>query len=171
MLLNSENTQNLVSMGIQGYQSPTIDLMNQTVLDQLHYFSTCYCACEDYTASSVKSSQLVCNSLTQKDVEVIERLTENHSRERVKSRFMVMNKINCVSDAASVVFSSKPKGKKLPSDVLKNSRGSKYRGVSMNGKSWQVFIVINKVKSYAGCVTTETQAASLYDKLAIVFHG
>mmetsp|Transcript_10300 Transcript_10300/g.10163 ORF Transcript_10300/g.10163 Transcript_10300/m.10163 type:complete len:82 (+) Transcript_10300:633-878(+) len=50
-------------------------------------------------------------------------------------------------------------------------RGSNYRGVSANGKSWQVFIVIGGKKSYAGSESTQEKAAALYDKLAIIFHG
>eukprot|EP00344_Euplotes_crassus_P004748 CAMPEP_0197010244 /NCGR_PEP_ID=MMETSP1380-20130617/53415_1 /TAXON_ID=5936 /ORGANISM="Euplotes crassus, Strain CT5" /LENGTH=100 /DNA_ID=CAMNT_0042432035 /DNA_START=184 /DNA_END=483 /DNA_ORIENTATION=- len=50
-------------------------------------------------------------------------------------------------------------------------RGSNYRGVSANGKSWQVFIVIGGKKSYAGTEATQEKAAALYDKLAIAFHG
>lgn len=50
-------------------------------------------------------------------------------------------------------------------------RGSKYRGVSKNGRRYQVFIMINKLKQYYGVMETEDHAAKVYDKLAIIFHG
>ena len=48
---------------------------------------------------------------------------------------------------------------------------SKYRGVSKNGNQWQVLIMINKNKSYAGTYTTEDFAARVYDILAIKNKG
>ena len=69
------------------------------------------------------------------------------------------------------VFDPKIKIRRRKSKDKNNFRGSNYRGVSVNGKSWQVFIVINKNKNYAGCETSQEKAALLYDKLAIIFHG
>ena len=70
-----------------------------------------------------------------------------------------------------IVFESKVRHDKDTGENHRKFRGSKYRGVSLNGKNWQVFIVINKSKCYAGCVDSELKAAALYDKLAILFHG
>lgn len=50
-------------------------------------------------------------------------------------------------------------------------RGSKFRGVSKNGKQWQVFIMIGKSKRYIGIVGNELDAARYYDALAIQNHG
>ena len=41
-------------------------------------------------------------------------------------------------------------------------RGSKYRGVSRNGKTWQVLIMINRNKNYI--------AAKAYDEFAMKYH-
>ena len=49
-------------------------------------------------------------------------------------------------------------------------RGSQFRGVSINGNRWQVFIIIKNKKYYAGQMDTEVEAAKLYDKL-IILHG
>lgn len=53
----------------------------------------------------------------------------------------------------------------------KDSRSSKFRGVSRNGRRYQVFIMINKKKRYFGVLENEEQSAIVYDKLAIIFHG
>lgn len=51
------------------------------------------------------------------------------------------------------------------------SRGSKYRGVSKNGSQWQVLIMIKKKKKYMGSYSKEEEAARIYDKIALLYHG
>ena len=46
-----------------------------------------------------------------------------------------------------------------------------YRGVSLNGKKWQVMIMGTSKKNYFGGLTCEVEAARFYDKLAIVSKG
>jgi hypothetical protein len=50
---------------------------------------------------------------------------------------------------------------------VENFRGSKYRGISRNGKSWQILIMRNKRKMYLGAMADEEEAAELYDRVAI----
>lgn len=50
-------------------------------------------------------------------------------------------------------------------------RGSQYRGISKNGKRYQVFIMINKKKEYFGPFEDPSNAAKIYDQIAIIFHG
>lgn len=50
-------------------------------------------------------------------------------------------------------------------------RSSKFRGVSKNGKQWQVLIMIKQKKRYIGNFSNEEEAAREYDKIAIQFHG
>ena len=50
-------------------------------------------------------------------------------------------------------------------------RSSKFRGVSKNGKHWQVLIMIKQKKRYIGNFCDEEEAAREYDKIAIQFHG
>jgi predicted Mrr-cat superfamily restriction endonuclease len=50
-------------------------------------------------------------------------------------------------------------------------RGSEYRGVSINGGKWQVFFIVKNKKFYVGQVSSEYDAARLYDKLSIMHNG
>lgn len=62
--------------------------------------------------------------------------------------------------------------KKAKSNCRKTkSVGSIYRGVSKNKHKWQVMIMGNFKKFYIGGIKTELEAAKLYDKLAIFYHG
>ena len=49
-------------------------------------------------------------------------------------------------------------------------RGSKYRGVSRNGKTWQVLIMINRNKNYIGNFKSEEEAGKAYDEYAMKYH-
>lgn len=52
-----------------------------------------------------------------------------------------------------------------------NYRGSRYRGVSKNGKQWQVLIMIKKKKKYLGSFSSEEDAARVYDTFALLYQG
>lgn len=67
-------------------------------------------------------------------------------------------------DEATVLVSS-------PKPHSKNSKLSHYRGVSHNGKKWQVMIMGFAKKIYFGGITTENEASQKYDKYAILMHG
>ena len=60
---------------------------------------------------------------------------------------------------------------KMKPTISKSSRGSKYRGVSKNGKKWQVQLLGNLRKRYIGSISSEQEAAKLYDYYAILTHG
>lgn len=52
-------------------------------------------------------------------------------------------------------------------NIRDNFRGSNYRGVSVNGKSWQILILIDSAKYYL-CTTDDQEiAAKLYDIIVI----
>lgn len=55
--------------------------------------------------------------------------------------------------------------------IAKSKRGSKYRGVSRNGKKWQVQLLGNLRKRYIGSIGSEEAAARIYDYYAIITHG
>ncbi len=48
-------------------------------------------------------------------------------------------------------------------------RGSKYRGISKNGSSWQILVMINRKKRYVGKLPSEIQAARFYDLVSIQY--
>ena len=50
-------------------------------------------------------------------------------------------------------------------------RGSSFRGVSKNGKKWQVQLLGNLRKHYIGSIQSEERAARIYDRHAILTHG
>ena len=101
---------------------------------------------------------------------IVKRICKEHLSEKELGKVQVLNKISSLKDDETV-FDPNAKIRRKKTKSKSNFRGSNYRGVSANGKSWQVFIVINKNKNYAGCENTQEAAALLYDKLAIVFHG
>ena len=45
-----------------------------------------------------------------------------------------------------------------------------FRGLSKNGKSWQVLIMIEKRKTYIGTYSSEEEAARVYDKYSILIN-
>lgn len=61
----------------------------------------------------------------------------------------------------------KPHKKAFKGENVNNFRGSKFRGISKNGNSWQILVMVNRKKKYLGTLPTEEQAAKFYDKVAI----
>lgn len=55
--------------------------------------------------------------------------------------------------------------------IQKTGRGSKYRGVSKNGKKWQIQVALHTVKTQKGQIKTERLAARIFDKRIIFSHG
>ena len=54
---------------------------------------------------------------------------------------------------------------------VNNFRGSKFRGISKNGNSWQILVMVNRKKKYLGTLPDEELAARFYDKVAIQNQG
>jgi len=55
--------------------------------------------------------------------------------------------------------------------IIRKKRSSKYRGVSKNGRKWQVLMMINNKKYFFGNFPTEDLAARIYDIQAIKARG
>ena len=89
---------------------------------------------------------------------------ENRSKEnlspKTKNKIFVIKKVTDREKEAA-------EEKKIKKYVY---RGSKYRGVSRNGKTWQVLIMINRNKNYIGNFKSEDEAAKAYDEYAMKFH-
>ena len=84
--------------------------------------------------------------------------------------------IHLDEDSESIKDGNNKQNKKL--EIIKEKlaeerkpRSSKFRGVSKNGKHWQVLIMIKQKKRYIGNFSNEEEAAREYDKIAIQFHG
>jgi len=60
---------------------------------------------------------------------------------------------------------------KSKKQISKSNRGSRYRGVSRNGKKWQVQVLGTLNKRYIGSISREDEAAKIYDFYAILAHG
>jgi hypothetical protein len=54
-----------------------------------------------------------------------------------------------------------------PRVLNQTKRGSIYRGVSKNGKKWQVMVMGNNCKYFSGSITSERLAARIYDRFAL----
>ncbi len=74
-----------------------------------------------------------------------------------------------IHDDYQILITSKPKNKS--NKIRKSNRHSRYRGVSLNGKKWQVMIMGPIKKKYFGGISTEREAAVFYDKLSILTNG
>ena len=58
-----------------------------------------------------------------------------------------------------------------PKPISKNSKLSHFRGVSHNGRKWQVMIMGFAKKIYFGGISNEDEASHKYDKYALLMHG
>jgi hypothetical protein len=76
-----------------------------------------------------------------------------------------LNELEKIGDDESVVLKSSPK------PPTRNSKLSHFRGVSHNGRKWQVMIMGFAKKIYFGGINTEEEASHIYDKYAVLMHG
>ena len=90
-------------------------------------------------------------NLSSNDLLVIQKINKFHKRERARCIKSLQARVDEAQDIDEVIFEAQ---EKLARSRINTNpecfRGSKYRGVSVNGKTWQVFVVIRKVKRYAG---------------------
>lgn len=82
---------------------------------------------------------------------------------------LLKNVLEGIHEESQILITSKPKNKSQK--IRKSNRHSQYRGVSLNGKKWQVMIMGPVQKKYFGGIATEREAAIFYDKLSIMTNG
>eukprot|EP00344_Euplotes_crassus_P003639 CAMPEP_0197004096 /NCGR_PEP_ID=MMETSP1380-20130617/18941_1 /TAXON_ID=5936 /ORGANISM="Euplotes crassus, Strain CT5" /LENGTH=179 /DNA_ID=CAMNT_0042422779 /DNA_START=272 /DNA_END=811 /DNA_ORIENTATION=- len=87
-----------------------------------------------------------------------QKLIENRRRE-------ILSSLKKVTDPSKEVI------KAVPRISTGSKRGSSFRGVSVNGKKWQVMVMGFGKKRYYGGIKDQNEAAQLYDKYAILTQG
>lgn len=75
-----------------------------------------------------------------------------------------LNELDRMDDEEIVLKSS-------PKKHSSNLKLSHFRGVSNNGKKWQVMIMGFAKKIYFGGINSEMEASHKYDKYAVLMHG
>jgi hypothetical protein len=107
-----------------------------------------------------KPDIVLLNKKTQRDGNGDRNETKESSTKNKRSKIFLIKKIKDREKEAA-------EEKKLKKYIY---RGSKYRGVSRNGKTWQVLIMINRNKNYIGNFKSEVEAAKAYDEYAMKYH-
>ena len=95
--------------------------------------------------------------------------------EEIKEKENKVKEDSKIKNKKKIFFIKKVSDREKEAEVEKKIkkyiyRGSKYRGVSRNGKTWQVLIMINRNKNYIGNFKSEEEAAKAYDEYAMKFH-
>lgn len=113
------------------------------------------------------------NSSLRKSTNCVEELKQTTKSQK---NLPIINKIKLlqrlleeISDDTQVLIKGKPKNKSQK--IRKSNRHSDYRGVSRNGKKWQVMIIGSIKKKYFGGIINENEAAAFYDRLSILTNG
>jgi len=124
-------------------------------------------ATENFQSFNLKSSHNV--------QEIIMKAIKENKDDYYKNRKGLNKRISdleaSILGSESIFQQTITKRKIQESSKSSKSRGSRFRGVSKNGAKHQVFIMINKKKRFIGVFKDEEEAARIYDKLAIIFHG
>lgn len=116
----------------------------------------------DITKSSRKQSE--------GDLDELKSLDSDSNFAIINSKLnQFINLLEGVRDDSELLITGKPKNRSYK--IRKSNRYSRFRGVSMNGKKWQVMIMGPSKKKYFGAISCERDAAILYDKLSILTNG
>lgn len=93
-------------------------------------------------------------------------------KELVQIKTQIMEDIKKYENSPNLIIIEENLPKKNHSYTNKsNFRGSMYRGPSKNRKKWQVMKMINKETVRIGAISSELEAARIYDFLAILTEG
>jgi hypothetical protein len=94
-------------------------------------------------------------------------------QELVKIKIQLLEDLKKYEKTPNLVIINQnlPKKNHTSQQQSETFRGSKYRGPSKNRKKWQVMKMINKETVRIGAITSELEAARIYDFLAILTEG
>lgn len=98
----------------------------------------------------------------------IEEMMNQNSNE---IKLMKNNKVVFANNIDSFSKIRKKEKERIVFKIRKRKRGSKYRGVSKNGRKWQVLMMFHRSMFYIGTYSSEELAARVYDILAIKNKG
>ncbi|CDW77894.1 ap2-like ethylene-responsive transcription factor [Stylonychia lemnae] len=178
---DGQSNTNDVQMPIDKIMSEVSDLKNEKQMDE---------SCQNSSNNSSKIFQESTNKSYYEDLQTYQSKLENKQTENCIGKFQtnqdldldeqrceaelqfrreqLLKSLEQIDDDVQLVVKSKQKSLYLQT---RSQRGSKFRGVSKNGKKWQVMIVKGIAKKYLGAISSEQRAARLYDKYAMIIQG
>eukprot|EP00345_Euplotes_harpa_P011875 CAMPEP_0168342578 /NCGR_PEP_ID=MMETSP0213-20121227/15480_1 /TAXON_ID=151035 /ORGANISM="Euplotes harpa, Strain FSP1.4" /LENGTH=254 /DNA_ID=CAMNT_0008349507 /DNA_START=84 /DNA_END=848 /DNA_ORIENTATION=+ len=128
--------------------------------------STIHASSDNDLPDSTNSSRKKSISLS---VEELKLTAKSQKNLPISSKLSMLYKIlDGIADDEQVLITARPKNKSKK--IRKSNRHSMYRGVSLNGKKYQVMIM-GSAKKYFGGIPSERDAAIFYDKLSILTNG
>ena len=105
-------------------------------------------------------------SVRSKVHQIYESVRTDEQRQLVLQHYKALREVlDKGSNADEVVFPA------LPRPRTQTLRGSNYRGVSRNGKKWQIMIMGRGKKNYLGKFDQDSEAAKAYDEYALMLQG
>ena len=107
------------------------------------------------------------NNLQSRNIKfLITKIKESRKFKIIKNNKLVFDNFNNTFN-----FFDKDKNTKPDKKYKKFLRRSSYRGVSKNGKNWQVLLSKNNINYYLGNYSSEENAAKIYDIFNIYLRG
>ncbi|CAI2384150.1 unnamed protein product [Moneuplotes crassus] len=128
-----------------------------------------YCCCLDPQSAQPISEEERIKRMTPSEIKLVRKMQREFPRILEQTHRFLAESLSHLPSDEEIAINKRAKTRKT--HIGDDFRGSKYIGVSKNGGAWQVYIIINKSKKYVGCYKSKLQAAAIYDKLAINFHG
>jgi hypothetical protein len=85
----------------------------------------------------------------------------------LKKRWMLLEELKTKHFDGEIVIYALKKPANQGNNTYHKFRGSRFRGISRNGNSWQILLMLNRKKTYLGSLSHEEMAARAFDKAAI----